>query len=187
MKYLIDSLNTYEKGYSDALCPSFKNGSFGQSELAAPITKSDIPLLAKSVVSAVHSCGGPVSYPSAPNFSSTGYSVNAPVDFPSIPPLNASKVVNLSIQASAPLPEKSPVEKKGLGYKNDPLPGVYIPNLSRNEGAWREAVRQWEEGDLEKGLKPLREWPKAWYTGDMRLRTASKRNSRQRIWEEYER
>lgn len=65
------------------------------------------------------------------------------------------------------------------------IPGVYIPDLKKGDLAWREAVRQWEEGVPAKKITPLRDWPKEWYTCGMRLITGSKRSQRKLIAEEY--
>lgn len=57
-----------------------------------------------------------------------------------------------------------------------------IPDLGRAPGAWRRAVKQWEEVDPITNYA-LRDWPKEWYEGNSP--TASKRNQRKTIFEEY--
>ncbi|KAF6743250.1 hypothetical protein DFP72DRAFT_828379 [Ephemerocybe angulata] len=57
-----------------------------------------------------------------------------------------------------------------------PIPGVFIPNLPAGSSAWREAVRQWEEGA--ENLLPLCDWPPAWYSGGMRTVFRTKRGDR---------
>ena len=204
MKYLIDSLHSYERGYSDALCPSSKNDSatyLGQGELVAPITKADIPLLAKSVVNAVSlsnihapSYEGPMV--SRPNTGPGYYSTNAPASLSNmqdasdgtIQPVMNTAWPQLEYGMNNSEHPEHPVKKKCTSiYTSEPLPGIYIPNLKRGRGAWHEAVKQWEVGDPQNGVIPLAQWPKEWYTVDMHPRTAAKRNNRQRIWEEYER
>ncbi|KAF9383544.1 hypothetical protein CPB97_006380, partial [Podila verticillata] len=60
---------------------------------------------------------------------------------------------------------------------NDPLPTV--PRVT----GWRHAVEQWEKGDPEKGLTPIRDWPESWreYTARTRLLYICRR----RIAEEF--
>jgi hypothetical protein len=67
------------------------------------------------------------------------------------------------------------------------IPGVWIPDLKKGDNAWREAVCQWEEGVPAQQVKPLRDWPKAWYSDGMRNVTGTKRTQRKLIAEEYER
>ena len=67
-----------------------------------------------------------------------------------------------------------------------PIAGVSIPSLGHASGAWRRAIKQWTEVDLQTGLA-LRDWPVKWYTGLMRTTTGSLRGQRQIIFEEYER
>jgi len=66
------------------------------------------------------------------------------------------------------------------------VPGVYVSNISRTRDSWREAVKQWEEGDPSQNILPLKDWPLEWYTGAMWKYTISKQKARQIITEEYE-
>lgn len=68
-----------------------------------------------------------------------------------------------------------------------PIAGVRVPDIGTGEGAWRRAVVQWEEGDPSRGLDiALKNWPREWYTGDMREVTAAKRGQRELIAKEYQ-
>ena len=66
-----------------------------------------------------------------------------------------------------------------------PIAGVSIPLLGHAPRAWRRAIKQWTEVDLQTGLS-LRDWPVKWYTGLMRTTTGSLRGQRQIIFKEYE-
>ncbi|PPQ82236.1 hypothetical protein CVT26_009348 [Gymnopilus dilepis] len=66
------------------------------------------------------------------------------------------------------------------------LPKVCIPLLGRASGAWRRAIRQWEEVDPATG-KALKDWPPDWYRDEQRLKVGSARSQRQVIYEEFER
>ena len=72
------------------------------------------------------------------------------------------------------------------GTSTLPISGVSIPDLGRGPGAWRRAIKQWEEVDLLTKCA-LKDWPKHWYTGDMRTITGCKRSQRRIVFEEYER
>jgi len=69
---------------------------------------------------------------------------------------------------------------------NFPISGVLVPDLGHSSGAWKRAVKQWEEYDPMTKCA-LKDWPKDWYTGVMRTVTGSKRSQRQIVFEEYER
>ena len=69
---------------------------------------------------------------------------------------------------------------------NVPISGVLVPDLGHSSGAWKRAIKQWEEYDPTTKCA-LKDWPKEWYTGVMRTVTGSKRSQRQIVFEEYER
>jgi hypothetical protein len=69
---------------------------------------------------------------------------------------------------------------------NFPISGVLVPDLGHSSGAWKRAIKQWEEYDPTTKCA-LKDWPKDWYTGVMRTVTGSKRSQRQIVFEEYER
>jgi hypothetical protein len=68
-----------------------------------------------------------------------------------------------------------------------PIAGVVIPDIKSGPGAWREAVRQWEEDEPSRDFRALRDWPREWYTGAMRPVTGSKRRERELVALAYER
>ncbi|PBK89497.1 hypothetical protein ARMGADRAFT_1047110 [Armillaria gallica] len=68
-----------------------------------------------------------------------------------------------------------------------PIPGVVIPDIGKGPGAWRKAVKQWEEGDPLQGLQPLWDWPKEWYMGSQCTKTGSKYNQHKLITLEFQR
>ncbi|KAK0502111.1 hypothetical protein EDD18DRAFT_1346679 [Armillaria luteobubalina] len=67
-----------------------------------------------------------------------------------------------------------------------PIPGVVIPDIGKGPGAWKKAVKQWEEVDLVQRLLPLRDWPKEWYTGSQRTKTGAKHGQHKLIGLEFE-
>ena len=69
---------------------------------------------------------------------------------------------------------------------NFPISGVLVPDLGHSPGAWKRAIKQWEEYDTTTKCA-LKDWPKDWYTGVMRTVTGSKRSQQQIVFKEYER
>ncbi len=67
-----------------------------------------------------------------------------------------------------------------------PVPGVSIPDVGKDDQSWRPAVRQWEEGDPVQGLLPLKDWPKAWYSGLQRTKAGAKHGQRWLIALEFQ-
>ena len=74
----------------------------------------------------------------------------------------------------------------GFGTLGPSIPKAKIPNLPRGPSGWKEAINQWEKIDPDTGFA-LKDWPKSWYTGDMKRFNACKRTMRRRIAEEYNR
>ena len=68
---------------------------------------------------------------------------------------------------------------------NFPILGVLVPDLGHSSGAWKQAIKQWEEYDPMTKYA-LKDWPKDWYTGVMRTVTGSKRSQQQIVSKEYE-
>lgn len=68
--------------------------------------------------------------------------------------------------------------------RNLPIPNVSIPQLGRAPGAWRRAIKQWEDKDPATNIA-LKDWPAEWYSGDMRTITGSKRSQRQIVFDEF--
>lgn len=66
-------------------------------------------------------------------------------------------------------------------------PGTFIGNIKPGPQAWLEAIQQWEEGDPECGMRPLRDWEPADYQGAQRTKVAAKRQIRELIAGEYNR
>jgi hypothetical protein len=89
--------------------------------------------------------------------------------------------------SDANLKQSSTLTTAAISTKPLPLPDVQIPNIRRGPEAWKEAVKQWEEGDPDTGFKALKDWPEEWYTGSQRLHFATKRSQRRVIADEYRR
>jgi len=171
MKYLIDLLIRLEEGHQDALSPvalDVSNSYLREDELLKPATKDDVCQLADLVDR---------TQQTASNVAITMSTRH----LPSGPSAMVTQIPNIYIASSANICVPSNDHRKRL-----PIPGVTIPNIGRSQNTWREAVKQWEQGDPTKNLCALKDWPPEWYSGVMRPLTGSKRQIRRLIAEEYE-
>ncbi len=200
MRYLMDSLIRQEEGHQDALCPAPVDKPapcLGEDDLSKPMMKGDACHLVESVVTVMKTS------------LQSGMQFQSPEDATAlIPPtttthmavaqaqppngsdsLSNSRDTRTSPSGTFRLSELHQLLDSENWEQNRPLPvpGVYVSNISRTRDSWREAVKQWEEGDPSQNILPLKDWPLEWYTGAMRKYTASKRKARQIITEEYER
>lgn len=211
MKYLLDSLQSYENGHGDALhpVPSGFNESFtGEHIEALPVTAREVRELKRSfdekidymdqnldkkidqIVNRITSSfsatylqapARPSMIPSSPIFR---YNREHPIvraaPYP-CPPLqfpsdgSSSESETVALEPSGNI--KPPMQERRIV----PIQGVVIPNLKAGPDAWKEAVRQWEEGDTSVSLIALKDWPAAWFTGEMRTLTGSKRRDRELV------
>ncbi|KAF5314787.1 hypothetical protein D9611_007134 [Ephemerocybe angulata] len=193
LRYLVNSLHNVENTYRSALDPD--RGALGDKRvllgsdrpcdpvsqedildlkacltetmerLAITITQNRSPLLSGHA-SPPHSFPGPLNPQPDAEFAQPNINRNTPMQpmLESVPPDTSS---TRTARCRAPA-----------------IPGVFIPNLPAGSGAWREAIQQWEGGRPD-GMLPLRDWPPAWYTGDMRTTFGAKRGDRKTVAEEF--
>lgn len=204
MKYLIDSLQSYESGHGDALCPIRREADhrfMGDHVLLQPATVEEVRMLGMSIVNTVKGISISGNSPSfnLSNLSSCGLSGSPCIN--SQLPIRSEAQAQVTRGQTAPYPpnQSSPQTSNSSGpaaverlaarakARALPIPGVSIPDLGRKRGAWKRAIQQWEVGDEAQGLAPLKSWPEAHYTGVMRDVTGSKRSQRKLVAEEYER
>ncbi|KAJ6458538.1 hypothetical protein C8R45DRAFT_843762 [Mycena sanguinolenta] len=202
MRYLMDSLQSYETGHSDALCPISREADqsfMGDHQLVKPVATEEFRLVSAQLLKTLeelklgnqtvtHVAGPSTSLVAQP----AGGHSSAPMNTQN---LDAASVIthNLRPPTEAPtLPATSnhPVVTPAdvnlpLSKRVEIIPGVFIPDLKKGDFAWRDAVRQWEEGVPQDNVRPLRDWPTAWYTAGMREVTGAKRSQRKLIAEEY--
>ncbi|KAJ7934594.1 hypothetical protein B0H13DRAFT_2227265 [Mycena leptocephala] len=178
MKYLLDSLQSYEMGHSDALCPvpvEADQSFMGDHLLVRPVATEEFRSSKPTRLYAgrsVPSGSGHSQLLASFTGDRTGR-VSAQLSLPNrvpTPPLRKESPVLGSI----PISDRVAI-----------IPGVGIPNLKKGETAWLDAIQQWEHGDAAKGLMALRDWPAEWYTGGMRRVTGSKRSQRKLISDEF--
>jgi hypothetical protein len=197
IKYLVDSLQSFESGHGDALHPIPNdpvNFFMGDHTAMAPATTEEVRQLGASISRNIQALATTVQSV----FSKT---TNHQQDI-SQPMIGEVQTVTVGGTNTAGLGYDS--EHPGLNQLSDstsqpgmlgsrrrsasapPIADVSIPSLSRAPGAWRRALKQWTEVDPYTGLA-LKDWPTKWYKGLMKNKTASLRNQWQVIFEEYER
>ena len=216
MKYLLDELQNYENDYGDQLAPGAvaKDVSFmGNHAEVQMATGKDMHNLTRSMHERIDSVerklgnqlGGLTHLVTSMAVSLAGVPAQTTEPHVSVLPAAAELLPGAGMGHLAvawtpppPLPQRTPsvgsddgnLGSHGVrGDRSAPLPiaGVVIPDIKSGPGAWREAVRQWEEDEPLRDFKALRDWPHEWYTGTMRPVTASKRRERELVALAYER
>ncbi|KAJ7616035.1 hypothetical protein FB45DRAFT_1106987 [Roridomyces roridus] len=225
MRYLLDSLQSYESGHGDALNPhrlKLDQSFMGDHDALQPATMAELRAFEQKVVTTIKQsslAGAACSHAQAAT--STGFIsplASNSISNPSASMRSVSNVIPPSTTTSSPLPtaypphpsnsSMSPVSRSPppplLNNSNAegssaasqatlmgslPIAGVSIPNLGRDDKAWRRAVNQWEIGDASNGLSaPLKDWPSEWYSGaEMRLTTGTLYSQRKTIAMEFAR
>ena len=174
MKYLIDSLQSYEMDYGDALCPmqNEPDRSFmGDHVLMQPVTVNEFRMFTSALMSTLKA--PPVCLPT----NIPGLSITSPV---SVSPDTSSFPSPIIPVPALENPESTNVAK------SIPLAGVYIPDLPRRRGGWRIALQQWYDVDPKTG-RSLKDWPDEWFKDSMKSKTAAKRSQRALIAHKFER
>ncbi|EDR06462.1 uncharacterized protein LACBIDRAFT_328853 [Laccaria bicolor S238N-H82] len=208
IKYLIDSLQSYETGHGNALCliPNEADKSFmGEHVNQAPPSTEEIRQwklsMDRSLNNAVSEIVGQVT---------TAIAGTRLSQSPSPEPDMATTSNDVALQertichgwdsrlpTSMPYPPRSSSRTQSLGASssgddtdgsatmqstgsNPPIPGVVIRDVKN----WRGVIQQWEVGDA--GMVALKDWPKEWYQGNMKKYTGSLYSQRKKIAEEYE-
>ena len=138
----------------------------------APATVNKIRSLGAAILDAIENTKHlhisiPISRTSSDIMSTTAVAP-AIMSAPSGPAPPAIAITEPSpLALSAPCPE----EDSGLSPQ-----GPYIPAIGRGE--WKMAIQQWHEGNPAAGMKPLKDWPKSYYSGPRRKEVASTRRKR---------
>ncbi|KAJ7500182.1 hypothetical protein B0H11DRAFT_2155556 [Mycena galericulata] len=196
MRYLMDSLQSYETGQGDALCPIPKEAEksfMGEHLLVKPVVTEEFRLVTSQILKKLGDINlgnnSQAINPSVVAGSQPSDSIPASGCIPAAPSSSRGVITLGDSHPSSTHPvenDTAPQEQSPpLGKRVSIIPGVFIPDLKKGDFAWRDAVRQWEEGVPDKNVTPLRDWPKEWYTDGMRLVTGAKRSQRKLIAEEY--
>jgi hypothetical protein len=199
IKYLVDSLQSFENSHGGALHPipiDPANFFMGDDSAMKPATSEEVRQLAASVnrtaatlSSTVHSVLSQATI--ARNHPPPASHIGSSQNYEAWNSQNTaiSHQVDLTGSAARGCSVSSFDSQSGgssMLQSSPPIAGVSIPSLGHAPGAWRRAMKQWTEVDPQTGLA-LKDWPAKWYTGLMRTTTGSLRSQRQVIFEEYER
>jgi hypothetical protein len=209
MKYLVDALQSFESGHGNALYPirtepekSFMGEHTGMQTVTAEEFREMTRAVDRKLENLTIALNSGLSIGVAMH-SGVRSEFTIPSSMNPGPARTPSQGRDLRRTSGAPYLAKRPETPTGLEGDNDDqahprlrrsqsvpalLGTVSIPDLGRDRGAWRRAVVQWEEGtsDMPQGLA-LKDWPKAWYTGEMACVTGTKRSQRKLIADEYSR
>ncbi|KAK6992360.1 hypothetical protein R3P38DRAFT_3373026 [Favolaschia claudopus] len=191
MKYLLDSLQSYETGHADALCPvqhEVDKRFMGEHILVKPVTTADFrattaELMAQLKTISLNSsnCRLPAPPPIRSHLTASVPANTAPASSTS------TSAQHNSLPEIISTPNTPSRRNSRLSEQVEVVPGVSIPDLKKGDRAWLEAVRQWEDGDPDQHLTALRHWPPEHYSGGMRMVTGLKRSQRKLIFDEYDR
>ncbi|KAF8816795.1 hypothetical protein BYT27DRAFT_7247967 [Phlegmacium glaucopus] len=206
IKYLVDSLQSYESGHGGALHPiplDPKKTFMGDHLSLKPVTTEEFFQLKHSISHMDEKLDAITSTISSAMEGSSDL-VSCAVPEHSSPSKHMSYQQSLHtdrVQIPSPSPINPHHVRSGLDSSTIansgatscvqvqsalPISGVSIPDLGHGPGAWRRAIMQWQEVDPVTNCA-LKDWPKHWYTGVMRTVTGSKRSQQQIVFEEYER
>jgi hypothetical protein len=214
MKYLVDALQSFESGHGNALYPirtepekSFMGEHIGMQT----VTAEEFREMTRAVDRKLENLTVALNFGLSIGVTAMHSGVHS--EFNTIPSssVNTRPVRTLSqgrdLRRTSAAPyhlAKRPETPNGLESDNfddqtqpilkrsQSVPALLgtasIPDLGRDRGAWRRAIIQWEEGtsDMPQGLA-LKDWPKAWYTGEMACINGTKRSQRKLIADEYSR
>ncbi|KAF9058839.1 hypothetical protein BDP27DRAFT_1504170 [Rhodocollybia butyracea] len=193
MKYLMDSLQSYETGHGNALCPSRLEPAksfMSDHSLNQPVTTNDFRHFAAAMISANKQVVDMLRVPpeltlahmhqmAFPGTESQGNALK--------PLYHQAASSDLPMEG---IPRQDHRPRKSLkSERSAPIPGVMVPDIPKHgKDLFMAIVKQWEEGDPSQGLTtPLKDWPVEWYTGSMRLVTGTKRSNRKLVADKYER
>jgi hypothetical protein len=193
LRYLVNSLHSYENTRRDALHPR-EHTSIGKQQifmgsntLKNPISQEDILDLKACFNEKIEQLTATLAtaHPFAGWTPVAMTHPHHPSPYHNMEPRSNTPPSSISLSDNhPPSTVSSGTESQNNPGLDSPL-GVYIPNLPHGSAGWTEAIRQWEVGS--KDLLALRDWPPAWFTGSMKKKFASKRGQRQLIVQEYDR
>ncbi|KAF8958352.1 hypothetical protein BDZ97DRAFT_1906545 [Flammula alnicola] len=190
IKYLVDSLQSFENSHGDALHPiPIEPGDFflGDHIAMKPATAEEVHQLGASVNENICTLATTVqsalSQTTWPSFCGPGLArLLASGRSRHITSINTMPANAVSHQVdpfqSGPPTSSCSSRSRSVSPSTLPLPGVSIPSLG--------PLKQWTEVDPETGLA-LKDWPAKWYSGLMRDKTGSLRSQRELLFMEYQR
>ncbi|KAJ7437648.1 hypothetical protein B0H11DRAFT_2255127 [Mycena galericulata] len=188
MRYLLDSLQSYESGHGDALNPhrlEMDKSFMGDHDVLKAPTVGEFRTLSDKILTKLNDFSTQTHCTHLPpaHGATTAGSIAVPV-ISCPPPVVLAQPMIWS--------QPSPHHHMDPAPQNDaaatlPLPGISVPSVGKDAMAWRHAIDQWELGDPSVGLMPLKDWPPQYYTGAMRLVTGTLYSNRKLLAMEYRR
>ena len=194
IKYLVDSLQSFESGHGDALHPipiDPINFFMGDHTAMAPATTEEVRQFSASISRNIQTLTTKIE--SVLSKTTSRQDISQPM-ISEVQIVGGTNMAGLNYDSEHPglnqlSDSTSHHSRLGTHRKSSssapPIADVSIPSLSRTPGAWRQALKQWTEADPNTGLA-LKDWPEKWYKGLMKDKTASLRSQQQVIFEEYE-
>ncbi|KAJ7795219.1 hypothetical protein B0H14DRAFT_2532529 [Mycena olivaceomarginata] len=204
MRYLMDSLQSYESGHGDALNPhrleADKSFMGDHDALKAP-TVTEFRTLSEQILTKLDNFSIQIQsdrVSSTPTTTSSSGSITTAVNLVasslSLLPAAGIHPTSLIPGTSNSSHHSTSAATQGLIPMDEdpptttiPIAGVSIPSVGKGPDAWRRAVDQWIFGDPAVGLMPLNKWPPEYYKGPMRLITGALYGQRKLLGMEYER
>lgn len=190
----MDSLQSYETGHGNALCPSRLEPAksfMSDHTLEQPVTVNDFRRFAAEIASANQQLVAMLRAAPALSLAHLRQMSLAGLESQgNALALETSPYYNSNTNPSMTRIQEHHTSQKQLHKERvAPMPGVLVPDIPKHgDDLFMVAVKQWEEGDPSQGLIiPLKDWPVEWYTKNMRLVTGTKRSNRKLVAEEYER
>ncbi|KAJ7620669.1 hypothetical protein B0H17DRAFT_1164583 [Mycena rosella] len=200
MRYLLDSLQSYESGHGDALNPHRlepdKSFMGDHDALKAP-TVAEFRTLSEQILTKLDHFSTHVHTSCHSNTSSHAPTpAMASLSIQTVFGANTSNSTTIATAPTSLIPSATsshmshaePIfEDARVPGTSIPLAGVSIPGVGKDSKSWRRAIDQWENGDPSTGLIPLKDWPAEYYTGKMRLVTGALYSNRKLLATESKR
>ncbi|KAJ7611843.1 hypothetical protein FB45DRAFT_843944 [Roridomyces roridus] len=194
MRYLLDSLQSYESGHGDNLNPhrwELDKSFMGENDALKPATSAELRTLTSKLMTAISSSPPQPQHDCARSHAPNPLSSisNAVPQLTTIRTAASPSQVAASHLTSGQATTTSELSTNEARGTSSPLPlaGIVIPSVGKDHMSWRRAVDQWEVGDPAVHLVPLKDWPREHYTGCMRTMTGSTYAQRKLIAMEFQR
>lgn len=182
MRYLLDSLQSYESGHGDALNPhrlELDKSFMGDHDALKAPTVAEFRTLSDQILTKLdkfstqahasrHSDTSPSrAHPPIPAMVSLSIQTVSDRTTLNLPTLAAAPTSLIPPETSSHMSREAVPTREDVPGTSIPLAGVSIPSVGKDSNSWRRAIDQWEHGDPSTGLIPLKDWPAEYYTGTM--------------------
>lgn len=201
MKYLLDTLSSYEENYSDAMDPYRLNRAdhfMGEQHASSPVTHDMLQVVTHNLGdifgTALRNATCPPITPHTIPTVNFLPSQRYPQHFRIEPQIPGSKEFTppsgqLPLYPTATTSQTTSFRpllgSKFRAEEEESSASAIISKLPRKNGeAWKAAIKQWHEKDPHTG-KALKEWPHNWYKGRDHNLNGVKRGQRKCVALEY--